>query len=68
MAKAVSVFFPLLPAFSDEKLSPEGAEQLVRMAKDETVSAQGKDLPLADRDVLLNAARARREVVHANDS
>lgn len=56
---------PLLPAFADEKLSVEGAEQLVRMAEDETVTtARGQDLPLADRDALMNAAKERLERRH----
>lgn len=46
-----------LPAYCDDTLSVEAAQQLVRMAKDKSYpAAKGQDLPTGDKQALLKKA------------
>jgi hypothetical protein len=52
---------PLLPAYCDEQLSVEAAQQLVRMAEDTShPTGEGKELPAADKAALLKKAKLQK--------
>jgi hypothetical protein len=54
---------PLLPAYCDDTLSVQAAEQLVCMAEDTSIPAHaGEDLPKADRAALLRKASQTQKV------
>ena len=53
---------PLLVAYRDERLSVEGAQQLLRMRQDQSIERhEGKDLPEANVAALLKKARQLQE-------
>lgn len=57
----------MLPAFADDKLSKEAAQQLVEMLEDDTIPThKGCELPQADAETLRRKADERQRLAQGS--